>query len=240
MTDLSFKVWIFTFSGSGNPYYSTYLLELYCCFKWEFPAPLQDAILMNWLVNLHGLPGFFVEMDLMQEHFNFWLEDMVQHKGKEFDDPFYREIVSANVFQFLRLKEEMEDAVSLKARSKTHKEPHLRNELAAVMNLLRENEVNRRRPGRHEGFEAVDDFSAGISALEKDKIKNFIARTTTHIDIEGQQHIAPGTDNAEGEPIDNEDDWAMRARDELPRGPDIHQPPPVMRMVDGELYIPST
>lgn len=48
--------------------YSLYLLELYCNFKWEFSPRLRDAILMNWVVNLHGKPGMFIEMDLMQEH----------------------------------------------------------------------------------------------------------------------------------------------------------------------------
>ncbi|KDQ59624.1 hypothetical protein JAAARDRAFT_192126, partial [Jaapia argillacea MUCL 33604] len=86
------KVWLVTFSGSGNPYYSQYLLELYCNFKWEFSPKLKEAILNNWLVNLHGLPGHFIPLDLMQEHANFWLEDMAQHKGKQFDDPFYRSI----------------------------------------------------------------------------------------------------------------------------------------------------
>ena len=82
------KLWIFTFAGSGNPYYSQYLLELYCNFKWEFSPKMCDAILMHWVVNLHGKADMFIKMDLMQEHFNFWLEDMAQHKGKEFDELF--------------------------------------------------------------------------------------------------------------------------------------------------------
>ncbi|KAG6907428.1 hypothetical protein DXG01_008893 [Tephrocybe rancida] len=95
------KIWIFTFAGSGNPYYSGYLLELYCNFKWEFSTKLRNAILMNWVVNLHGKPGMFIKMDLMQEHFNFWLEEMAQHKGKEFDEPFYRKVLFMNVHHFL-------------------------------------------------------------------------------------------------------------------------------------------
>ncbi|KAH7921726.1 hypothetical protein BV22DRAFT_1132056 [Leucogyrophana mollusca] len=83
------KLWIFTFAGGGNPNYTQYLLELYCNFKWELLDDLKKAILDNWLVNPHGIPGLFVEMDLLQEHSNFWLEDMAQHKGKEFDDPYY-------------------------------------------------------------------------------------------------------------------------------------------------------
>ncbi|KAH6899406.1 hypothetical protein BKA70DRAFT_1437548 [Coprinopsis sp. MPI-PUGE-AT-0042] len=110
-----FKIWIFTFAGSGNPLYSTFLIEVYCNFKWEFSEATQKAFLMYWLVNLSGLPGHFIELDLLQEHFNFWLEDIVQHKGKDFDDPFYREVVAMNIQHFLKLKDEMEGSVLLKA-----------------------------------------------------------------------------------------------------------------------------
>ncbi|KAM6503971.1 hypothetical protein JOM56_000914 [Amanita muscaria] len=168
------KLWIFTFVGSGNPYYSQYLLKLYCNFKWEFSPKLRHAILMNWVVNLYGEPGKFIEMDLMQEHFNFWLEDMAQHKGKEFQEPFYRRVLSVNVHHFLRLKDEMENVVFLKARTKKHSTPHLNNELKEVMKHLREAEVNCRRPGRHEGFEAVNDFTKGLEILKKEKIKKII------------------------------------------------------------------
>ncbi|KAF9233098.1 hypothetical protein BU15DRAFT_80456 [Melanogaster broomeanus] len=78
------KLWIFTFAGGGNPNYTQYLLELYCNFKWEFPSALKTAIFNNWLVNPHGVAGLFIELDLLQEHSNFWLEEMAQHKGQEF------------------------------------------------------------------------------------------------------------------------------------------------------------
>jgi hypothetical protein len=97
---------------------------------------------MNWVVNLHGQPGMFIEMDLMQEHFNFWLEDMAQHKGKGFEEPFYRWVLSVNVHHFLHLKDEMENIVFLKARTKKHSAPHLNNELKAIMSHLRDAEVN--------------------------------------------------------------------------------------------------
>jgi len=33
---------------------------------------LRNAWLMNWLANLSGLENAFQEMDLLQEHQNFW------------------------------------------------------------------------------------------------------------------------------------------------------------------------
>ncbi|KII85951.1 hypothetical protein PLICRDRAFT_115567 [Plicaturopsis crispa FD-325 SS-3] len=225
------KFWTFTFAGSGNPYYSQYLLELYCNFKWEFSPALRHLVFMNWLINQYGEAGRFIEMDLMQEHFNFWLEDMAQHKGKEFDEPFYRYILAMNVHHFLRLKDEMEEIVSLKARSKKHCEPHLRNELRVLMERLRAEEVNQRRPGRNEGFEAIDDFKLGLDTLKKDKIKNFITRTTSHLDILGEH----GQNLADLNAGDPKDDWEGAGRDELPERSTRAAPPPQMMMVDGEL-----
>ncbi|KAJ3515928.1 hypothetical protein NLJ89_g1460 [Agrocybe chaxingu] len=172
------KHWLFTFTGSGNPYYSQFLLELYCNFKWEFPPELKDAIFQNWLVNPHGQPGRFIEMDLMQEHFNFWLEDLAQHKGKEFDEPFYREVLSMNVDDFLKLKDEMEDAASLKQRTKKHGTTDLGNELRAVMDKFRDEQVNCYRAGRNEGVGAPDDFANGMRTLEATKIRDFISKST--------------------------------------------------------------
>jgi hypothetical protein len=184
------QVWIFTFAGSGNPNYTTYLLETYCNLVFEFPEDMRQALLENWLVNLKGLPGHFLEMDLMQEHCNFWLEHMAQHKGKEFDDAFYRDVVSANVLWFLRVKDEMEDAVSLQRRSKKHTEVKLQNELRATMDLLRKNKVNKRVPGRTWGHQAEDDFSKGLAALKSGKLDEFIARTTMYMDQKGDSNGA--------------------------------------------------
>ncbi|RXW17874.1 hypothetical protein EST38_g7988 [Candolleomyces aberdarensis] len=178
-----FKIWIFTFAGSKNPLYSSFLLEIYCNFKYEFSEKLREAILMYWVVNLSGLPGCFIELDLLQEHFNFWLEQIVQHKGKEFDDPFYREVVAMNVHHFLRLKDEMEEAVLLKARTKRHTAPHLDNEMQTLLEHIRTEELNKFRAGRTEGFEATDNFGAGVENLKGGKLDAFIARSTAYFDI---------------------------------------------------------
>jgi len=58
-------------------------------------------------------------MDLLQEHYNRWLEDMVKKRGGDFDDNFYRNTHSPNVEHFLRIKEEIENAFDLTNRGKT-------------------------------------------------------------------------------------------------------------------------
>ncbi|KAH7903329.1 hypothetical protein BJ138DRAFT_1120498 [Hygrophoropsis aurantiaca] len=232
------KIWIFTFSGSGNPFYSQYLMELYCNFKWEFSEELKKTILDNWVVNLHGEPGRFIEMDLMQEHFNFWLEEMAQHKGKEFEDPYYRFVISMHVYFFLRLKEEMEEAVSLRARSKRHGSPHTNNELRAMMKQLKSAEANLRRPGRNPGFEAQDDFTRGIENLKNGKLDGFIMRTTTHTDIMGV-HRSNTLSRTEGDENADTDDATLDV-DMIPERADLQAPQIPMYTAVGSLYYQSS
>ena len=193
---------------------------------------LRQAILNNWLVNLHGKDGEWIEMDLMQEHFNFWLEEMAQHKGKAFDEPFYQSILSANVHHFMRLKDEMEECVSLQGRRKRHSAPNLKNELQALMKHLRDNlltslnEVNRYRTGRDEGFSAVDDFANGFNTLKKGKLKNYIKRSCSYSDILGMQNSTEGPEDLDqDETIDEEMQDTINA------------PPPHTITLNGELHL---
>jgi hypothetical protein len=69
-TDSTSQIWIFNFNGTSNHNYAGYLLEMYCLLKYEASEDLKNAILNNWLVNLSGDPGKWIEGDLLQEHYN--------------------------------------------------------------------------------------------------------------------------------------------------------------------------
>ncbi|KIJ11608.1 hypothetical protein PAXINDRAFT_157256 [Paxillus involutus ATCC 200175] len=134
------KLWIFTFAGGGNPNYTQYLLKLYCNIRWEFLSLLKTAILNNWLVNPHSVIELFIELDLLQEHSNFWLEAMAQHKGKEFNEPAYRKVLAPNV----TLKDTYEPC----------------NKLCKV-------DINRCHPGRDLGFKVKDNFESGDDIIDE-------------------------------------------------------------------------
>ncbi|KAI0079910.1 hypothetical protein K474DRAFT_1574792, partial [Panus rudis PR-1116 ss-1] len=170
-----FKVWIITFAGSGHPHYTSYLLDMYCKIKYELPEATRDALFNNWLVNLQGKPGHFLELDLMQEHFNKWLEELSQYGGKEFDDTWYRNVLAPHVYHFLELKGAFENTVELAPHTKRHSAPHLDNEYRAVLQLLRESDLHRHHEGRDLGFHAPDDFSKGMKVLQEGKLEKFIA-----------------------------------------------------------------
>lgn len=66
--------WLHEFRGTGMmPKYSDAVFEVLISLK-EMPDALCDAYLMHWLVNISGKPNRFKEVDLLQEHQNFWLK----------------------------------------------------------------------------------------------------------------------------------------------------------------------
>ncbi|KAJ7867127.1 hypothetical protein B0H13DRAFT_2236750 [Mycena leptocephala] len=175
------KIWILCFTGSGNHNYASYLLETYCLHRYEASADFSDAMLNNWLVSLRGHK--YIECDWAQEDFNKWLEEMVEHKGGDFDDHFYRHTLAPNVMHFLRMKEKMETAFELKPRGKTHGAPHLRNEFQQLLRMHKEDQLHLFRPGRTMGHAALNFYQRGYEKLDDTRLAKFIHDSTAYSDI---------------------------------------------------------
>ena len=156
---------------------------MYCFLRYEASKDLRDGILNNWLVNVTGEVGKWIEGDLLQEHYNRWLEDMVKKRGGDFDDKFYRQTISPNVEHFLRIKEEIENAFDLKLRGKTHTSPHLCDELRLLLTLYKEENLHLFCAGRSLGHAAVNQFDEGYNKLRSGKLKEFIYKTTMYGDV---------------------------------------------------------
>lgn len=75
----------FSFWGAGCNNYGNELLELACNFLAEFPEDLKKIIFENYLVNPSGRRGHWFELDLLQEHFNFWLKRLFNTKTTSFE-----------------------------------------------------------------------------------------------------------------------------------------------------------
>jgi hypothetical protein len=100
--------------GSSHQNYMTYLLEVYCLLWYEASDNLHNGIFINWLENVTGELGKWIEGDLLQEQYNCWLKDMIKKQGGDFDEKFYRQTLSPNVEHFLCIKEEIQNAFDLK------------------------------------------------------------------------------------------------------------------------------
>ena len=95
----------FSFWGAGSTNYGNELLELACYFIKEYPPSLRKALLNNYLVNPSGLPGHWHELDLLQEHFNFWLKRLYQSKTMSFDSKFLTETTGLNLAGFNKFRD---------------------------------------------------------------------------------------------------------------------------------------
>ena len=160
-----------------------YLLEVHCLLRYEASQDLRDGILNNWLVNITGEVGKWIEADLLQEHYNRWLEDMVKKRGGDFDDKFYHHTLSPNVDHFLWIKEEIENAFSLRSCGKTHTSPHLRDELRVLLALYKEEHLHLFCTGRTLGHAAINQFNEGYTRLDTGKLDDFISKSTAYADV---------------------------------------------------------
>ncbi|KAJ6616002.1 hypothetical protein B0H10DRAFT_2219881 [Mycena sp. CBHHK59/15] len=107
------KVCILTFSGSLNHNCANYLLKTYCSHRYKASKSFSDAMLNNSLVNPSGHK--WVEYDWSQEDFNKWLEEMVEHKGGDFDDHFYWHTLAPNL-----LRKAKEDELHFRRSKRTY------------------------------------------------------------------------------------------------------------------------
>ncbi|THU77523.1 hypothetical protein K435DRAFT_877734 [Dendrothele bispora CBS 962.96] len=177
------KIWIFIFAGGSNTNYRDLLLKMYCLFRYQTSTDLKNAIWNNWLVNVTGELGSWIPNDLLQEHYNCWLESLVEKANGDFDNDFLRKVLSPNVEFFLQLKEEFETSLGLHHWSKSHTSPHLRAEYQQLLTMYREEELHQFRPKRSMGHAATNLFDTGIHKLKKNSLRTFLEKQTNNIDI---------------------------------------------------------
>jgi hypothetical protein len=164
------------------------MLEFYCLLRYEASEDLSDAIFNNLLLRIVAELGNCIPGDLLQEHYNKWLQAMSRRHGGEFDEPFFRQTVSPNVEHFLRFKEDIETAFNLKRRGKAHTSPHQRPELRLLLTMFKDEEVHKFRAGRSMGHAAVNQFARGVRQLDEGKLQDFIESTTCLGDFFAEIH----------------------------------------------------
>ncbi|KAK0488377.1 hypothetical protein EDD18DRAFT_1055307, partial [Armillaria luteobubalina] len=105
--------------------------------------------------------------DLLQEHYNHFLEEQILHSGGNFDDHFYHHTISLNVHNFLHLKEEIEAAYELHHHTKSHTSPHLHDEFKLLLKTFQDKELHLFRSGHSLGHHADNLFDNGYKHLQE-------------------------------------------------------------------------
>ncbi|KAL1948717.1 hypothetical protein VTO73DRAFT_10523 [Trametes versicolor] len=141
------KLWALSFRGSGRTKYAHEMLHLLHNLTHVWPAPLRKIVLQNWLVNPTGKPNAWVEVDLMQEHLNYWIKTIYKAHGSNASWEWLTMISPCvDILRQLvtRINMELGGRQGIK-----HTSPDLERDITQLMDSLADKGVYTEDPGRH-------------------------------------------------------------------------------------------
>ncbi|KAL1719589.1 hypothetical protein EV715DRAFT_272510 [Schizophyllum commune] len=154
--------WVFSYRAQGRPQYAGETLRILHNYKKVWPPGIRNIMLRNWLVNTTGKPNAFLEVDLLQEHLNYWIKAHGSNASWE-----WLATVSPCVIILRSLANEINDALGSK-QGKRHTTPDLTKDIHELMASLQKHNVYEVVPGRR--FDA-DDLSLVDDAVSTGFVK---------------------------------------------------------------------
>jgi hypothetical protein len=153
------------------------------------------VILNNWLVNLSGKADRWHELDLLQEHLNFWIKVFFNSRNSAFDSPFLQN-VALNIPGFSHLCTVLESVIWISASTSYHHKPSKIADIRALAMCHEQDDIFTFHPGCTP-FKAKDVFQIGMEKLRSgDQIRKSLA--LDDIDIRDDDCL-DGEDTLDGE-----------------------------------------
>uniref|UniRef100_D8PYY4 DUF6589 domain-containing protein n=1 Tax=Schizophyllum commune (strain H4-8 / FGSC 9210) TaxID=578458 RepID=D8PYY4_SCHCM len=147
--------YVHVYRAQGRHKYAHETLHLLHNLKHVWPKEVRDIVLRNWLVNTTNRPNAFLEVDLLQEHLNYWIKNFFQAHGSNASWAWLATI--SPCIQILRsLANQVHKALGGKQGSR-HAEPDLTNDIAELMDSLSQHQVYTPCKGRQ--FDEDDESS---------------------------------------------------------------------------------
>ncbi|KAJ7590258.1 hypothetical protein C8J56DRAFT_1048420 [Mycena floridula] len=78
---LVLKAWALGFQGNGRTKYAYEMLHIIHNLTHVWPKAVCEIVLNNWLLCPSGNPKSFIEVDLIQEHMNYWIKSYYKAYG---------------------------------------------------------------------------------------------------------------------------------------------------------------
>ncbi|KAF6743049.1 hypothetical protein DFP72DRAFT_859600 [Ephemerocybe angulata] len=163
---LVLKMWALSFRGNGRTKYAYEMLALIHNLNQVWPKSVANIVLKNWLLNPTGRPNAFVEVDLVQEHMNFWIKTFYKAHGSNATWEWL-EMISPCVTALRDLATSMKVNLGTDIGTK-HQAPDLSRDIQVLMNSLAEHGVYAKTIGRKLDAEdppVVDVIQAGLQSL---------------------------------------------------------------------------
>lgn len=225
-----------TFAGSSHTKYTGYLLDTISFLEFDAGQELRTMFLRNWLVNLSGETGRYLEKDLMQEHHNATLEERSKRQGMSWDSKQMRDVHSRTVQHIERIKKELRPALALSPKGWKHTAPHDRPEIKILLDVYRTTQLHTFGQGRQyqSSIDFVDNFTQGVEKLEM-KLDKWKA-DLDYSDLMATAHLNNGLGDSES--AGSDDDEVEHGEEEDPMT-SVAQTGGYCEFENGELYVVS-
>ncbi|KAF5335492.1 hypothetical protein D9611_012206 [Ephemerocybe angulata] len=209
--------WMVMFRGTGKmPKYADILFTTLAGLKAMDPKLRFDS-LRNWLVNLSGKPNGFKEIDLLQEHHNFWLKIIYSAKGSN-QSWKWLSLVSVCLFALRDVIKQVQRSFKTPYNGKKHTSPSIQADVAKLRGHLETHTIQTFTPDRvgNEGAVPSRDLLAAGAAYANtaSAFKNF--RDTRRAANYAQGRSAEPAHRTEGD--ESESDSEDELEDEVEMG----------------------
>ncbi|KAJ8090045.1 hypothetical protein PM082_018625 [Marasmius tenuissimus] len=164
---LVLKRWAFSYRGNGQTKYTYEMLHLLHNITQVWPKPLRDIVLNNWLLNLQGKEDSFVEVDLVQEHLNYWIKRIYKAHGSNSTWEWLA-MISPCIGTLRKLATDMANTVGEATQGTRHAAADLSNDINTLMESLEHHKVYQVIKGRvldNDNPPVKDVISEGITQL---------------------------------------------------------------------------
>ncbi|KAJ7795220.1 hypothetical protein B0H14DRAFT_3555239 [Mycena olivaceomarginata] len=128
-----------SYRGNGRTKYAYEMMHLIHNLTHVWPPSIRKIVLNNWLVNPTGNPFLWVEVDLMQEHMNYWIKTIYQAYGSGASWEWL-EMISPCISVLRRLSTTIRQVLGSDQGVK-HQPADLKEDISMLMASLAEHEV---------------------------------------------------------------------------------------------------
>ena len=141
-----------------------------------FTKEEREALLNNWLVNPSGKSHGWHELDLLQEHLNFWIKAFFNQRNSTFGTSFLSNVISLNITGFSHLRTFLEHLIGIASTTGYHHKPSKTEVIILLTGRHEEDDIFTFHPGRTQPFQAKDVFGIGVEKLRStDQLKRSLA-----------------------------------------------------------------
>ena len=145
-------------------------------------------------MNPSGKTGGWHELDLLQEHLNFWIKVFFNSRNSAFDTPFLQN-AAPNTPGFSRLRTALESTIGISATTGYHHKPNKVGDILALAARHKQDDIFTFHPGRTQPFKAKDIFQIGMEKLRSgEQIGKSLSLDSVDVEDDGDSDEADALD----------------------------------------------